>query len=67
MPVYLPRHRTCSSRTGVRAARTRSPSRIDRAAAELAALVDARTASATAPEAPVVPFAEQLAALGAYR
>ena len=40
--------------------------RIDRAAAELAALVDARTGSATSAEAPVVPFAEQLAALGAH-
>ena len=40
--------------------------RIDRAAAELAALVDARTGSATSAEAPVVPFAEQLAAIGAH-
>jgi FMN reductase len=38
--------------------------RIDRAAAELAALVDARTVLPAAEE-PVVPFAEQLAALGA--
>jgi FMN reductase len=38
--------------------------RVERAAAELAALIEARTAPAAAEE-PLVPFAQQLAALGA--